>query len=105
MPTKAPSFTSDNAVGTTSTAAQLSASLTSTEVPSRVAMVAVLPSMAAMLPRRRVGGDWDSAAPAMASATNAATPPASKRMRVMNILPFRSEKLGTAALAGPFTFA
>ena len=48
---------------------------------ARVAMVAVLPSIAAILPRRRVGGDWARAADADASsASNAALHQASRRL-------------------------
>src|SRR5215207_3737889 len=56
MPTKLFSLMSARLIGLTSITAQLSASFTATELPSRVAIVAVLPSIAAIEPRSRVGG-------------------------------------------------
>src|SRR5215472_17181240 len=56
MPTKLFSLMSAMLTGLTNKTAQLSARFTVTLEPSRVAMVAVLPSIAAILPRSRVGG-------------------------------------------------
>src|SRR5215210_7837347 len=88
MPTKLFSLMSARVIGLTSITDQLSASFTGTDVPSRVAMVAVLPSMAAIDPRSRVGGlvggVWASAAATRArNATNATAPPSIERMVVI----------------------
>ena len=88
MPTKLFSLMSARVIGLTSITAQLSASFTGTEVPSRVAMVAVLPSIAAIEPRSRVGGlvggVWASAsATRPKDATNATAPASIERMVVI----------------------
>src|SRR5438045_3254862 len=87
MPTKLFSLMSAMVIGLTSITAQLSAKLTVTLEPSRVVMVAVLPSMTAIEPRNRVGGLCATAAAVMAQATTAVTQAASRRTGLIGIPP------------------
>src|SRR5437762_11967149 len=87
MPTKLFSLMSAVVIGLTVITSQLSARFTLTVEPSRVAMVAVLPSMAVIDPRNRVGGLCATAAAVMAQATTAARQAASRRTGVIGIPP------------------
>src|SRR5476651_399244 len=86
-PTKLLGLISAAEIGVTRPTAQLSASLTLTEVPSRVAMVTVLPSMAEIVPRIRVGGLWAMALAARAIVAKAAADAARRRKGLMFFLP------------------
>src|SRR5204862_5842939 len=83
--TKLFSLMSAIVIGLTSITTQLSARFTLTLEPSRVAMVAVLPSIAAIDPRSRVGGLCAKAVAAKAQATKAVRPAANRRAGFMGI--------------------
>ena len=100
MPTKLFSLISEAATGETSMTPQLSARLTLTLAPSRVAMVAVLPSMAEIVPRIRVGGVWARVAVAAPTASKRAVKPARKRMGVMVVFSLQDHQSSHGRLAG-----
>src|SRR5882757_5180447 len=91
MPTKLPGLMSATVTGATSATAQLSASLIVAVAPSRVAMVTVLPSMAEIVPRTRVGVPCAIAVAADRNATDATTRPAKRRTDFMAHLPGKQQ--------------